>query len=173
MHKGTKNQMLWEACRLLGEVGLLFGCLQPLGAMRFGAGRSALSSGPATRLIRIASSAAPAPAAAQTLNEALRQAVDKGDAAAVQALLDQGADANATDRGMPILMWAAGGKQAQIVKSLLAHGAKVNGKTPDGDTPLLMATSQYDPAVVQALLDAGAEINDRILESAVAFHHLD
>ncbi|CAE7719761.1 Ank1 [Symbiodinium sp. CCMP2456] len=51
--------------------------------------------------------------------------------------------------------------QLSMVKFLLANGAQVNATDPDGDTPLHVAVSRYDPSIsmVKFLLANGARVN--------------
>ncbi len=59
----------------------------------------------------------------------LMSAVINGDAAIVKKLLDDGANANAKDKGgLTVLMWAAGNGHFDIVQPLLDAGAEVNTK---------------------------------------------
>jgi ankyrin repeat protein len=83
----------------------------------------------------------------------------EADPAAVQQLLDAGADANATnDAGATALMWAV--PNADKVQLLLAHGANPNAKSLDGRTPLMIAAGiRESDRAVQMLLDAKADPN--------------
>ena len=68
-------------------------------------------------------------ASKQELNDQLYEAVRKGDAPAVTALLDKGADVNAKFRyGATALFKAAERGHLEIVKILLARGADVSVK---------------------------------------------
>ena len=65
----------------------------------------------------------------QELNDQLFEAARKGDAAAVTALLDKGADVNAKFRyGTTALFKAAERGNTEVVKVLLARGADVSVK---------------------------------------------
>jgi uncharacterized protein len=75
----------------------------------------------------------------------------------VQALLDAGASANETFNGRPVLLTAVLAGSADIVKALIAKGADVNAKTPNGDTALKMAGRINRPDLVQLLMSAGAK----------------
>jgi ankyrin repeat protein len=86
----------------------------------------------------------------------LMYAVLYGDAAAVRALLDGGADPNArNDAGAVALMWAA--NDLEKTRLLLDRGAKVDAKSDDGRTALLIAAGLRGAApIVKLLLDRGA-----------------
>src|SRR4029079_15193882 len=63
----------------------------------------------------------------QELNDQLYEAVRKGDAAAVTALLDKGADVNAKFRyGTTVLFKAAERGNAEVTKVLLDRGVVIN-----------------------------------------------
>ena len=81
--------------------------------------------------------------------------IEKGDAARVKELLSQEwADVNALDReGRSPLGVAAGAGHVEIVKLLLAAGAKAN-------TALMAAAKEGRTEVVLALLDEGASVKD-------------
>jgi len=83
----------------------------------------------------------------------------EADAAAVEQLLDAGADANvANDAGATALMWAV--PDADKVQRLLVHGANPNAKSLDGRTPLMIAAGiRESERAVQMLLDAKADPN--------------
>ena len=79
-----------------------------------------------------------------------------GDAGAVRALLESGADPNVKNAtGATALMWAV--DDLEKTRLLLDHGADVNARSDDNRTPLLIAAGWYgSSAVVQLLLDHGA-----------------
>ena len=79
----------------------------------------------------------------------------------VRRLLDMGADPNVSPRtgGTP-LMRAASGGYAEVARALIAHGANANAvEASQQQTALMWATSRRQPAVVQVLLEAGANPN--------------
>jgi ankyrin repeat protein len=81
-----------------------------------------------------------------------------------RALIAAGAWVNAADaEGLTPLMLASKTNSGMIVEALLAAGAKasVNAKDKKGRTALIYAlSSSYDHTIVEALLDAGASVND-------------
>ncbi|HET9467537.1 MAG TPA: ankyrin repeat domain-containing protein, partial [Vicinamibacterales bacterium] len=85
-----------------------------------------------------------------------------GDAAAVEALLKQGADPNQADAvGATALMWAV--PNVEKVRLLLEHGAHVNARSTNlGRTPLLIAAGYPGSVdVLTLLLERGAELRAR------------
>ncbi|MGH9903508.1 MAG: ankyrin repeat domain-containing protein, partial [Pyrinomonadaceae bacterium] len=96
-----------------------------------------------------------AAARAQDLNQELWEAARKGDAAAVRALLDKGADVNAKFRyNATALSYAADKGHTEVVKILIERGADVNVRdTFYQATPLSWATGKGHVAIIQALLD--------------------
>jgi ankyrin repeat protein len=102
---------------------------------------------------------------AQGLNDQLWEAARKGDAAAVQALLDKGADVNARFRyGTTALFKAAERGHTEVVKLLLARGADASVKdTFYGATAMTWALDNKHVEVVRALLEKSAEGVDEVL----------
>ncbi len=111
---------------------------------------------------------------------ALMAVARTGNVAAAKLLLDHGADVNAVEGwgGQTALHWAAARKHADMVAFLLENGADVDVRGIDrnwerrvtseprmkdmktgGLTPLLYAVRENCLACVNALLDAGADIN--------------
>ena len=105
----------------------------------------------------------------QALNDQLYEAVRKGDAAAVTALLDKGADVNAKFRyGTTVLFKAAERGNADVTKVLLARGANVNVKdTFYRATAMSWALENGHLEVVRLLLEKGAEGADDVLMTGV------
>ncbi len=83
----------------------------------------------------------------------------RGDADAVRALIQSGADVNESQGdGMTALHWAAENGDAALAKLLLKAGARVDVVTRLGSyTPLHLASRNGHGDVVVALLDAGAD----------------
>src|SRR4026209_2729404 len=101
----------------------------------------------------------------QDLNDQLFEAVRKGDAAAVTAALDRGADVNAKLRyGTTALFKAAERGNAEVTKVLLARGADVNVKdTFYRATAMSWALQNDHLDVVTLLLQKGAEGAEDVL----------
>ena len=87
----------------------------------------------------------------------------RGDAAAVRALLKQGADVNvAQSDGMTALHWTAVNGGAEMAEMLIYAGAHLEAGTRIGSyTPLHLASRAANAAVVVTLLGAGADANAR------------
>lgn len=82
-----------------------------------------------------------------------------GQEAAVELLLQKGADPNAAAANsmrVTALHAAVAGRHTDIALALLRHGADPNAVQQGGWTPLHQAADHGDAALVRALLDAGA-----------------
>lgn len=101
----------------------------------------------------------------QELNDQLYEAVRKGDAAAVTAALDKGADVNAKFRyGSTALFKAAERGNADVAKILLDRGADVKVKdTFYSATAMTWALNGKHVGVVKLLLEKSAEDADDVL----------
>ncbi|HTK29864.1 MAG TPA: ankyrin repeat domain-containing protein [Vicinamibacterales bacterium] len=91
--------------------------------------------------------------------DGLTDAARRGDKAAVRRLLKEGADVNAAPAdGMSALHWAALQGDVDLAKMLIFAGAGVSASTRlGGYTPLLMAATNGDAAMIDALVSAGAD----------------
>ncbi|HEY1496210.1 MAG TPA: ankyrin repeat domain-containing protein, partial [Candidatus Solibacter sp.] len=91
----------------------------------------------------------------------LSEATMRGEREVARKLLAQKADVNgAQGDGSTALHWAAFHEDLDLVKTLLAAGAKVDAATREGAiTPLFMACTHSNAAVIEALLNAGAGVN--------------
>ena len=109
------------------------------------------------------------PALAQSpppsLNDQMWEAARRGDAAAVTALLDKGADVNAKFRyGATALFKAAERGNVEVVKVLLARGADVKVKdTFYGATALSWALQNNHFEVVRAIVEKDRQSVDEVL----------
>lgn len=110
----------------------------------------------------------PAAAPAADRTEKLFAAARKGDAAAVRALLDAGADVNAkTEYGATALHFAADKGHLAVVRLLIERKADVNARDKFyGVAPLTWAAMRNHAPVTGALIAAGATGADGILLSA-------
>ncbi len=111
---------------------------------------------------------------------ALMLAARSGSVEVADLLVRHGANVNAQEkwRGQTALMWAADARSTEMTRFLIAHKADVNARAlatdwpsqmtgeprnqyrPTGGlTPLLYAARSGCTACVQALLDAGADVN--------------
>lgn len=100
-------------------------------------------------------------AQADPADDALMRAIYAGDTAKVAQSLKQGAKLNKprADGSLP-LAWAVETQTPALVALLLVNGAKADpGDTqPQSFNPLVVACQRGDPAIVTALLDAGADV---------------
>ena len=102
------------------------------------------------------STESPAPANPTAIGPAFRSACWKGDLAEVTRLLDQGAPLEGRDnQGRSGLFLACHGSP-DIVKLLLARGAKIDSPAFNGDTTIGRACEYGDLGSAQLLLAAGA-----------------
>lgn len=89
-----------------------------------------------------------------------------GQTARAQALIRRGAHVNRL--GWTPLHYAASMGKVDTARMLLANKAIVNAPSPDGTTPLMMAAFSGSDAMVQLLLDAGADVTTRNLKGQSA-----
>jgi ankyrin repeat protein len=105
----------------------------------------------------------------QALNDQMFEAVRKGDAAAVTALLDKGADVNAKFRyGQTALFKAAERGHVAVVKVLLERGVDVTVQdTFYKSTAMSWAIDQGHAEVVRLLFEKNAGSVDEVLSAGV------
>lgn len=116
---------------------------------------------------------------------ALMKAAEKGEVVVVRDLLKQGMAVNTRDRrGWTALYHAALWGQTKMVQMLLTHGADANIAEEEsqifaGQTPLMVAAGHGYVAIVQELLNSGAEVEAKsknrgtALSSAVTGGHAE
>jgi ankyrin repeat protein len=110
-------------------------------------------------IIALALGAVANPAAAQSLQESWRAALE-GDLPTVQRLIERGNSPDTSDaEGSTLLMFAARGGHAGVVSYLIANKASVNGRNKFGDTALMSAALGGHVEAAKVLLANGAEIN--------------
>jgi hypothetical protein len=107
-------------------------------------------------------------------NRALIAAAIDGNAEIVQDLLDRGADANArtgSDKDElddSALMLAARHGHLEVIKALLAKGAKVDDRNRFGETALMQAMLAEFPEIVRLLVAKGSDVNARDVNGQTA-----
>jgi ankyrin repeat protein len=126
---------------------------------------------PVVRLSLLAASLVAAPlarASEPSLTDRFAAAIDRGDLAAVKAIVEEGNSPDSAldygDEPVTPLYRAAGQGRLDIAKYLIEKGADVNFRGKEwGHTPLSEAASRGFDDVVEALLKAGADpkIKDR------------
>lgn len=96
---------------------------------------------------------------------ALMMAALKGHADWVGRLLDSGANIEGAPvdgrPGWTPLHYAASGPNPKAVELLLARGAKVDSRSPNGSTPLMMAAGYGPEDALKLLLQRGADLRLR------------
>ncbi|RHZ60004.1 uncharacterized protein CDV56_107135 [Aspergillus thermomutatus] len=106
----------------------------------------------------------------------LHWAVKEGNEAAVQKLIQLGANVNAVDeRQLSVLHLAVAAEDhnlsTAIAKLLLENGAMTEAKCPYGETPLHKAAAFLNTMALKLLLDYGADIMARDNEGTTALHY--
>lgn len=98
------------------------------------------------------------------MEEALVEAVIKGDLDTLNVLIAQGKDVNLKDKeGNPLLHLAIENGHVDIVKSLIALGADVNARDKEGKTSLNKAIIYIKSEEIIHILE-GAGTNDKLLD---------
>lgn len=108
---------------------------------------------------------------------ALMHAAWKGHLGAVDWLLKQGASARQTDGQWSALHYAVFAGHRDVADRLLAAGAPINARSPNGSNVLMMAVYEGREDLVRWALEHGAdpglrnEKGDRALEWAMKYQH--
>lgn len=115
----------------------------------------------------------PLAASERTLGDEFVSAIERGDILAVKALVEGGADPDTAieygeNRITPLIKASERGKR-DIVKYLLAKGAKVNAPSTDGDTALMAAVKSGFDDIVPLLIAAGADVKAKDARGNTAF----
>jgi len=110
--------------------------------------------------------------AATPFEPPVADAAERGDFDEVRSLLRKGADANAAQAdGLTALHWAALNDDREILELVLYAGAAVEPRTRVGSyTPLHLAARAGHPAIVEGLLEAGADPNSWTGTGVTALH---
>ncbi len=96
---------------------------------------------------------------AQNRDTALIEAAGKGDLAAVEKLIREGAGVNARgSRGRTALLAATHGNHVAVARALIAAGADVNAKDDIQDSPYLYAGAEGRTEILKMTLAAGADL---------------
>ncbi len=96
---------------------------------------------------------------------AIHTACECGNSSIVRLLIERGADVNAqTDDGLycTALDMAAGNGSAGVVELLLSAGARLDIRDDYEHTPIHTAAIYGRPKALEALICAGADVNDRV-----------
>jgi ankyrin repeat protein len=100
------------------------------------------------------------PATAASSSATVADLAERGNAAAVLALIKKGADVNGQQAdGATALHWAAHYNDVALAKRLLAAGAKPNVANDYGVTPLFLAAINGSVEMLDGLLTGGADAN--------------
>lgn len=102
----------------------------------------------------------------------LFKACESGNREAVQAMVDGGADVNASWCGGRLIHVAAKHGNSEMVGLLIGLGASVDGKDRLGNTALFLAVVSREWRAVQRLLEAGADaqIHEPNAQGLLPFH---
>ena len=105
------------------------------------------------------------------LDHALILAADSGNIERVNALLNLGADPEATTpSGISALMYASQNGHLAVVEGLLGRGANPNAVPPNGSSALHAAVQSNHADVVELLIAHGAEVNKYNNQGVVPLH---
>jgi ankyrin repeat protein len=84
--------------------------------------------------------------------------ISTGDTALVKSMLDEGADVNAKDDGLTLLIKAATEGYLKTAKLLVDKKADIDARSNEGNTALMTASMAGYTKIVELLVNAGANI---------------
>lgn len=101
----------------------------------------------------------------QVVEAALHVAASVGNLDVINLLLDRGAtlELKSLSGGGTALHYAVTHRKPEAVRLLIKRKANIEARNGTGDTPLILAAYNSDPAMVQLLVDSGAAVNVRSL----------
>ena len=99
-------------------------------------------------------------AASACATSAIVNAARQGDAARVEALLQEGHSGDSRSLDAALLAASLQG-HADVVRVVLGHGAQVNARDSRGQSPLYLASWKGHRTAAETLLDGGAEVDAR------------
>jgi hypothetical protein len=117
-------------------------------------------------------------AAIATANSRLQLAAWGGHLDAVKWLLERGAPLEREGKQWGALHYAVFNGHEKVVNDLMARGANVNARAPNGSTPLMLAAREGHDGLARTLLEAGAnpkmqsDWGDTALTMAMRYDHL-
>jgi ankyrin repeat protein len=124
-------------------------------------------------LVAVALSASSLSFGAEDPGTAFQVAIERGDLLALKALVEGGASPDTAigsgEGASTPLAKAAWEGRREMVKYLLAKGAKVDGRDGNGETPLMQAAQRDFDDVIAVLLAAGADVRAADTRGNTAF----
>ena len=105
----------------------------------------------------------------QVTSAALHEAASVGNLDVINLLLDRGAtlELKSLAGGSTALHYAVESRKPEAVRLLIKRKANIEARDATGDTPLIKAVYNSDPAMVQLLVDSGAAVNVKSLSNAM------
>ena len=104
-------------------------------------------------------------------NRLLLIACDRGNTELAMALVDRGADVDASDEfQMTPLHWASYNGHMEVAMALMDRGANVDARDDNQKTPLHDACAAGHMEVAMALVDRGADVDARSVDQCTPLH---